>query len=534
MTANPYQVLGPSISPMLGRAALVQRIEGHLSKPTPDHVSVVGPKHYGKSVLLRHLADAYRAESSGYLATAHIDLRHDTPRSDGAFKQRFAVEVKKALRPERAQLAEYIDLDDAAVHETLDLVFTELEGENARILVVLDGFDYALAGTELTRNLWDQLRSLAQKTSLRFVTGSRRPLRELCRTEESRTSDFWEIFYDTPIRVTALHDSDWDPFLQPLLDAGCTFDDPARKEIANWTGGVPLLVCALLQGLWEKYRGAHLSKPQIDHTADAILNDRREILAELWDDCDIELRADLDTLARGDMPLSDLSTDKHHELESRGFGRVSRNRLRGSCRLIQRYAKEQAPAVADLTRLLGTTAGFETHVQTFLELRLKQAATPSTDKYLHDFVSRAIEDIGRNPELAINGIRGIAERALTLIWEAELPDDKKLPPNWLKDWQLGGVKSLPEDGGKLPRGAGAQCHVLRLITGSDRTPRQSKYVTKTTCLLVDHLQSVGDFGQHRRDYPETTISVGFAATVVLAAISLVESLTADLQRDGGS
>ena len=121
---------------------------------------------------------------------------------------------------------------------------------------------------------------------------------------------------------------------------------------------------------------------------------------------------------------------------------------------------------------------------------------------------------------------------MTLIWEAELPDDKKLPPNWLKDWQLGGVKSLPEDGGKLPRGAGAQCHVLRLITGSDRIPRQSEYVTKTTFLLVDYLKSAGDFGQHRSEFPETDITVGFAATVVLAAISLVESLTADLQRDG--
>ena len=517
---------------MLGRASLVQRIEGHLSKPTPDHVSVVGPMHYGKSVLLRHLADAYRAGSSDYLTAAHIDFRRDTPRSDGAFKRRFAEEVKAALRPERAQLSEYIDPDDPAVHEPLDLVFTELEGENARMLVVLDGFDYALAGTKLTRNLWDQLRSLAQKASLRLVTGSRRPLRELCRTEESRTSDFWEIFYNTPIRVTALDDSDWVPFLQPLLDAGFTLDDPARKEIANWTGGVPLLVCALLQKLWEKHRGVHLSKPEIDQTAEEVLIGRRGILEALWDDCDVELRADLGTLASGDIPLRDLSTDRRHELERRGFGRVSRNRLRGSCRIIQRYAEEQAPALADLTRLFGTTAGFETYVQTFLELRLKQAATPITDQYLRDFVSRAIEDIGRNPELAINGIRGIAERALTLIWEAELPDDKKLPPNWLKDWQLGGVKSLPEDGGKLPRGAGAQCHVLRLITGSDRIPRQSEYVTKTTFLLVDYLKSVGDLGQHRKDYPETTISVGFAATVVLAAISLVENLTADLQRDG--
>ena len=59
--------------------------------------------------------------------------------------------------------------------------------------------------------------------------------------------------------------------------------------------------------------------------------------------------------------------------------------------------------------------------------------------------------------------------------------------------------------------------------------RQSRYVTKT-CLLIDDLQSVGDSGQHRPDFPETKVTVGFAASIVLAAITLVESLTADLSR----
>ena len=190
MTENPYQVLGASVPSMLGRAALVERIEGHLLKPTPDHVSVVGPAHYGKSVLLRHLADKHREGSSNYLTTVHIDLRRDTPTSDDAFKRRLAEEIRAALLPHRPELSELLEFEDEGIHALLVLVFDDLEKSDARLLVVLDGFDYALAGAGLTRNLWDQLRSLAQKTSLRFVTGSRRPLRELCRTEESRTSDF--------------------------------------------------------------------------------------------------------------------------------------------------------------------------------------------------------------------------------------------------------------------------------------------------------------------------------------------------------
>lgn len=529
MTENPYQLMGRSVPPLFGRKALLQRIKRHLEKLSPDHVSVVGPAHYGKSVLLRHLAKEYRTGSGAYLTTVHIDLRHGTPGSDSAFKRRLAEKIRNALQPYRQELAEWIEVQDEAVHELLGLVFDELEGANERILVILDGFDYLLASAGITRNLWDQLRSLAEKRSLTLVTGSRLKLRELCRTEETRTSDFWGIFYVEPVRVAALDDDDWDPFLRPLLDAGCELDTSARKEIANWTGGVPVLVCALLRDLWEKHRGAHLSKPEIDRAAERLLDGPRTLLEALWDESDIDLRADLGALAVADIPLTEISDDRRRMLEDRGYGRVSRNRIRGCCRLVQRYAKQQVPALTDLTHLFGKASGFETHIGSFLELRLKHVAGQNVDSILKNFVNRAVKEIG-NPELTINGIRGIVERALVLIWRAELPPQRTLPPHWVAELECGGMSNLRQDQGKLPRGSGRQCHVLRLITGSDRTSRQSQYVTKTTSLLVNHLHSVGNFGQHRGQYPESEISVGFAAAVVLAAISLVESLTCDLQR----
>ncbi|MCY4441885.1 MAG: ATP-binding protein [Deltaproteobacteria bacterium] len=506
----------------------MQHIESHLLKPSPDHVSVVGPAHYGKSVLLRHLADAHHSGSSHYLTTAHIHLRHDIPASDSAFKQRFAEAVREALQAAGSDLSDWVDVEDENIHELLGLVFDELEGKRVRLLVVLDGLDYVLAATGLTRNLWDQLRVLAQKPSLRLVTGSRRPLRELCRTEESRTSDFWEIFYDEPVRVAVLGDADWPAFLQPLRDGGCVFDESARKEIANWTGGVPVLVCAVLQKLWEDHPGESISKLEIDRAANTMLDGRREVLATLWEDCNHELHADLGVLSARDIPCADLSDSRRRTVEERGFGRVSSNRLRGSCRLMQRYAKEQAPALADLNRLFGTASGFETHIRSLLELRLIQIKRPHWDEELHASVSNAVRAVSPAPEQALTWVRSIANRVLTLIWQAELPPDRTLPAEWLDEWRSNGLDPR-DDRGRLPRGAGPQCHILRLVTGSDRTRRQSKYVTKTTYLFVDHLQSVGDFGQHRSDFPNTKVTIGFSAAVVLAAISLVESLTGDLE-----
>ena len=132
---------------------------------------------------------------------------------------------------------------------------------------------------------------------------------------------------------------------------------------------------------------------------------------------------------------------------------------------------------------------------------------------------------------ALIWIRSITDRALALIWNAELPPSGTIPSDWFEKWRREGVEIRNvRDGGKLPHGSGPQCGVLRQATGTDRVPRLTTYVTRTTSLLVDHLQSIGNFAQHRETYPETNVSIGFAAANVLAAISLVESLTADLHR----
>src|SRR5579862_8997809 len=346
---HPYQVLGPSIPRMLGRQRLVQQLERHLLKPSPDHVQLVGPTLYGKSVLLNHVANKHQSGSSHYLTTAYADLRHAAPTTDGEFRQRLATLVKTALSSLRPSVAEYLDPNDTSLHELLDLAFQELEQEGVRLLVILDGFDHVLAGTGLTRNLWDQLVSLARKPSFRLVTGSRRPLRELCKSEESRTSDFWEIFFDTPVFIGPFPESDWDDLTAPFKDNGVVMDGAARKELINWSGGVPVLAAATLEGLAEPaHAGQTLSKAEVDAVAETVLEARRSLLDALWDECGAELRGDIAALAARESEgvlLSELSDVRQRALEGRGFGVASGNRIRSSCRLMARYAAQQAPAV---------------------------------------------------------------------------------------------------------------------------------------------------------------------------------------------
>ena len=525
---DPYQVLGPSVPPMLGRAALMGRIDKHLRKPSPDHVSVVGPAHYGKSVLLHHAAVTYRDGIEQYVTAAYVDFhRREPPASDREFMRRFAEEIKAALRGSRPDTAGYFEIDDVPEHEVLGLVLDQLENDGVRLLAVLDGLDHAFAGSGLTRNLRDQLRALAERNTLVLVTGSRRPLRELRKIEESRTSDFWESFYDTPVRVAALDDGDMEAFLQPLRDAGCELDESARNEVVHWTGGVPLLVCALLRRLWDEHRGQRLSKPAIDQAAEAVLRYQRQLIDALWVDCDYKLRDDLGALTDGDIPLTRLSDRRRQALVERGFGRESRNLLRSSCRLMQRHARVSRRPFPTGTRLLATAVGFATHVQMLLKLRFDQVSAEVVDEQLRDYVSNAIRDLAPEPERALIWVRSIADSGLEVVWAAELPPDRTLPAEWTREWDHNDVP-YPHDQGKLPRSRRQQCNILRLATGTERTTRCTRHLTKAAFLLLDHLQSVGNFGQHRADFPDTEVTIGFAAAVVLSAISLVECLTRDL------
>lgn len=541
MNDSPYQVLGDRIPRMLGRERLLRKLLGHLLKETPDHVCVVGPTLFGKSVLLNHLASHCEREGDHYLTSLYWDLRHQTPRTDAEFRQRFAEQVKVALKPVRADLAEYLDPEDEALFDLLHLVFEEMERERLRLLAVLDGFDHVLGDGTITRNFWDEMRALGQRGSLRLVTGSRRRLRELCKSEDSRTSDFWEIFFDTPIQVGCFEDDDWDGFLAPFASRGIELDSSARKEFANWTGGVPVLAAALASRvLAETREGVSLSKPDVDRIAETMAGEPPDALAGLWEDCPEELRSDLAELAKGVVALPKVSKERRIHLALRGYARPSRRGLKSSCRLMAEYAHLRRSEVENLRRMFGDDAGFEGNIRGLLELRLAQLAgvDPELRGNVHDAIRKVVPERAPNslpkledptrsdPTPSTVWARSIAERALDLIWDAEIGSDRSLPDEWKSVFPEGwAVFKKWSTSGQFPQDLGPQCGILRHITGTQQNVRVTKFITKPTSILVDHIQSVGNFGQHRQGQK---ISIAFAAAFCMSAVSLCERLTQEL------
>ncbi len=105
MTANPYPVPGVHIPTLRGRQKIVDVMIRHLTKPTPDHISVIGPQFIGKTVLLKGLWEHFSKERSQYATALYWDVRHGAPATDRDFYHAFAVRLQQAIEPVDPQLA---------------------------------------------------------------------------------------------------------------------------------------------------------------------------------------------------------------------------------------------------------------------------------------------------------------------------------------------------------------------------------------------------------------------------------------------
>lgn len=518
MTSTPYPVLGLKVPTLRGRKRALDEVIRHLIKSTPDHVSVIGPKLVGKTVLLHGLKDYFSKEGSPYAATLYWDMRHGSPSTDKEFYRAFAGRLRQALQAVDPELAAMLGEGEEKIQSDLSSAFELLRDESKKVLVILDGFDELLHATGITGNLWDYLLSLAQYPSLCFVTGSRRRLRELCASPESRTSDFWNIFFDTPITLGPFDEEDWTDFLGPFSEQGVTIDSSAKKELGNWTGGIPVLAAALAS-LCLKSGRTSISKAEVDQTAEEVLNAYQDHLDTLWDDCSAEEQGDLVDLAqKGGFSLSEIPAPRRDSLVLRGYAASTGNKLRLACRLMEKHAVLRGENLSDLRRVFGSVDRYERNIQAFLELRLAQVK--NADSELKGYIEKAVRDLLPESKHSIVWMRSIAERALDLIWEKELPT-KEVPREWTESWKQ---DERDPPAGLIPSERRKQIYLLRLMGDSKKAGNTR--VSRPSYLLLEYIHSVGNFGQHTEGQ---SVSLQFGAVTCFSAIELYEQLAKELK-----
>ena len=249
----------------------------------------------------------------------------------------------------------------------------------------MDGFDKPLSGGKLTRNLWDQLRELALKPSLRLVTASRRTLRDLIRNPDAQTSDFWNIFEPSPVRVGCFDDGDLTAVLAQVPDL--QLSGGAKTELWNASNGFPVIVLEVLNALCELGKTGEINPDAIQTACEVAFPWLRDKIDSLWADCSPScqdlLRRVLEerALARSGIPNVDVDT-----LTERGFVYQVGNRLERPNRLLGKYLGEQPNEDSAMARLFGAVETYQQHFKGALERRIAQIN--SIDETLRRYLER--------------------------------------------------------------------------------------------------------------------------------------------------
>jgi hypothetical protein len=523
MTTELYPLANAAQVPLLGRVELLASVVRRLTKPTADHLSVVGPPYIGKTTLLRHLATSIGETGQNYICSVFLDLRHHTPSTDHEFRQRLLLDLHAALTAANHESAELIDTspEDGDLADALAGVFDYLD--TGRILVVMDGLDHVLRSPSVSKNLWDYLRELGLKSSCTFVTGTRHRIRELCNDPASLASEFWNIFADPLVLLGPFDDSDWDHVLAPLQAHVGALENSARNELREWTGGHPALVALLGHTLVsERISGTGLNGDHVRGCGTSLSSGSFELVTVLWDDCPIEVQGDLYALAMGTPGAEFIPNDRVRIAAQRGF-MVDGRRPRIGSKLIAEIAKSQGQGTQDLRRLFGTEASYGDSFPSLPEFRL--GLVRGGDSALRRAVEGAIRNIEYDPGASLLQFRIIADRALTLIYSREAPGNR-VPEDWMTEWKATGNRWAENlSRGRLPGDPGRQCGLLDEITSDQGGKRKlAQFVKRPTYCLIEHVKQIGDLGAH----PDGAVTAVYAATACLAAVELLDRLASEL------
>lgn len=511
-----------------GRDAELDQLSALLNRPSPAHVSLVGPRSIGKTLVMRALAERAVAWTP-FVAVAQWDLRRHTPADDGAFFAGLAAAVADALEGEHPEYAGV--LRDEPGIETLQDVFGALEEEGRPVLLLIDHLDYALRQPSITKDLWDNLRDLAVRGALVLVTATRKRLRELT-DADSRTSEFWNVFAP-PVELGPFSEAGLEAFLAPLAKAKGPLSPPARKEFARQTGGVPLLAVVLAERL------ASAPSPTVEKAAlsevAAELARQNDHVADLWADVPAPTQALLVELsARGEdgIPATDIPRDRLVDLERRGYAsRTSAGHLAPSARMMLDHAALHAASAGDLGRLFSAGADANANMRALLELQL--AAIPDGDPVLRNDAERALRDLHPNPVRALGALREFAHAALNAIWEVAAPD-RTLPRGtvdaWYRDTQnwvkRRAIPLVEQTGYRIPSSRKDQEGVLNLLC--DPSLAGDAPISDGTYRLIVAIRELGNYGHHVNDSGSESVPFETACAACGLGVDLFRRLAAEL------
>lgn len=524
---SEFPILQPDVK-LLGRNKILKRLRNHLLKPTPANVSLVGPRYSGKTVILKALAEDMHETTDSNCIVVYWDLSEQIPQTDEEFIQLLGKQIAGSISELDSAWSSLLEDKEIKV-EGFKTAFKDFKEREIRILVIVDDFHLLLRESELTRNLWDQLRHLfhLDKYNTAIITGSRHKLKEIIRDSDSAGSPFWNIF-DVE-RLPQMDEVDLEAFVGKLPQY--TFESGSLKEIMNWTGGCPLLIAWLLNRLPESTGKISVSNQTINELANNVDENCINYLDAIWEDIPSSLKNLYRHLVEsGASTDSGISKKDKIALVNLGLATRRGSSIEANCRLIENHISGDQEFGA-LECLFNSLESYSNNIRGVLERRLSHIIP--FDDTLFYMVQRAVEEIPGHPDLCLASLTQIENHALKIIWTWESDESGEIPESVKQAWtdpEKGGsphnlIKDMMEkDTWKIPHDRSKQLLLLRLLTGCSAQYDKplGKKVTKDAFVL---LSAIHEFRNRSEHDSGQKIPLGVAVSGLMLCIELLDCLS---------
>lgn len=286
---NPYLGRTTITDPddFFGRREEIENIYERIKSKVPQSVAVVGERKMGKSSLLYyiyHEKDKYLNNPEKYIFI-FIDIQGVTINSRDEF---FKVLLKR-LR-ENENLREIIVEDKGNDHENVKETVSKLDGDGYKLILFLDEFDLLLQKGSIPPELYENLRALANRYAIAYITATVKSPTEL--TKEYG-SPFFNIFTGENIEAFS-RDEALELIEVPSAREGVPFSEEDVEFVFEIAGSHPYFIqiaCSILFGYktkkerldYKKIREKFLneSRFQFEHIWKYINKKEKEVLLKL-------------------------------------------------------------------------------------------------------------------------------------------------------------------------------------------------------------------------------------------------------------
>ena len=526
MSDTHFPILSTDEIPMIGRQALLDGIWGKLTKASPDNLSIVGPRHIGKTVLLNALVDRAKKDDSPYSLVIYWQLGYAPPQSDDEFIEQLCDLLYSAMGSDTSTYAEArSEIEKArASDEGVSLMLLREIMEDIQnyleqsVLIIWDGFDKPLSQGRLTGTLFGNLRDLIHNKRHRLVTATRQSQTELARSIDVEDSPFWEMFGTNFVRIGPFDNCDLDAAVDA---ASISISQGGRTELSNWTGGNPVLLFSVLNSLVSSQQNEYDHK-KVNEVASNMASALSDFLDRLWDDFGSATKNAFHLIVEngGGVDNDRIGKEEARNLLARGFAVRDDGKIRSSCRMLEQHVRGSKPDRSTLERMFGTWHAYRTEIRSILELRIKQIR--QVNARLHRLVKRCLDDIPDYPDDCLNNLTSIEEVALDAVpqdvisyWTQHPRDGDNIIEGMMNanDWNL-------------PRDRFKQLAILQRLTGSKmHFDPKSKSVSKDTYVLLNAIHQFRNRSEHAEGQ---SIHEGVAVSALLLCIELLSCLEREL------